>query len=677
MRAEMRKILISVLFLALAMPSRVFCGEQDAAVSSPVKSVPYSALKRGKELLDQGRHKEAVESLDIADKETPLMGDYILFFKAEAYNKMGSYEDSSRSVEDLLIKYPESLLKKRARSVMVRNILSDPEKIMSNGKIRYIEQYAADYPEDTGTAITLGRILKNTGESDKARKLFRQVYISNSPYSDSAYRELQTSEISPDDMLSKAENYIKTAEYGRAEALLRKVLPVSAGSVRKEMQKTLADALFSRKKYKEAADWYLKAGDVYNAARSFFRAEEEDAFNKTMSALISGEDKRAGMLLVAYASKKRREGRIDEALKIYSDAGQRYPLLAEEALWGTAWTHYLNGDYRKSLKMLTELSARYRSSRYLYWKQRCLERLAQSAGGSDGSLAAADGELSAAGGDTGSQKAGWPVRDFYGLLARMRNIGKLSGYSASRASLEVYRVIPHELRDAPGAEFSPYTERFNILTELDMKEDAAAELINTANKISRPEVIIYISRRLQEAGAYRKSIGLAAKFQWGEEAADILYPMAYWPVVSEAADQYAIDPFVLLSLIREESRFDARASSPAGAIGLMQIMPGTAYSFDKKLGLGISDREKIFDVRTNVALGSYYLNNLLKEFGALPVALAAYNAGEEKVRLWLKKGDYKSPDEFIEDVPYDETRNYIKRILISYAAYLELNKRLK
>lgn len=83
----------------------------------------------------------------------------------------------------------------------------------------------------------------------------------------------------------------------------------------------------------------------------------------------------------------------------------------------------------------------------------------------------------------------------------------------------------------------------------------------------------------------------------------------------------------------------------------------------------IADKGMIHDVRINITIGGYYLKTLLNEFKNLPIALAAYNAGHEKVREWLKNGKYSAYDEFIEDIPYDETRNYVKKVLMSYNIY--------
>ena len=103
--------------------------------------------------------------------------------------------------------------------------------------------------------------------------------------------------------------------------------------------------------------------------------------------------------------------------------------------------------------------------------------------------------------------------------------------------------------------------------------------------------------------------------------------------------------------------------------GLLQIMPQTAYRLDKSLKLGIRTESQIHDAKTNIQLGAYYLKSLYKEFKSLAHALAAYNAGEAIVKKWEERGGHKSADEFIEDIPYPETRNYVKKVVTSYYQY--------
>jgi soluble lytic murein transglycosylase len=98
-------------------------------------------------------------------------------------------------------------------------------------------------------------------------------------------------------------------------------------------------------------------------------------------------------------------------------------------------------------------------------------------------------------------------------------------------------------------------------------------------------------------------------------------------------------------------------------------MPQTAYHLDRSIKLGISRESQITDVKNNIHLGAYYLKSLFREFKSLAHVLAAYNAGEIAVRKWEQQGKYKSDDEFIEDIPYAETRNYVKKVMNSYFQY--------
>jgi soluble lytic murein transglycosylase len=154
-----------------------------------------------------------------------------------------------------------------------------------------------------------------------------------------------------------------------------------------------------------------------------------------------------------------------------------------------------------------------------------------------------------------------------------------------------------------------------------------------------------------------------------EELHYLRYPLAYQDIVEPLSRKYNLDPLLVLSVAREESRFDPEARSIAGALGLMQVMPRTAYKLNNNLKLDISGSQGVLDAKNNFHFGIYLLSNLINEFGSYSYALAAYNAGKEKVRSWLENGDYKSIDEFIEDIPYRETRNYVKRIITTFFEY--------
>jgi soluble lytic murein transglycosylase len=136
-----------------------------------------------------------------------------------------------------------------------------------------------------------------------------------------------------------------------------------------------------------------------------------------------------------------------------------------------------------------------------------------------------------------------------------------------------------------------------------------------------------------------------------------------------------VDPYLAAAIIREESQYDEKAVSMVGAIGLMQLMPMTANQVAQRFGFPIVARENLFDGETNIQLGVRYLGQLMDQFsGNLAYAVAAYNAGPLAVTNWIAMHRGRDQDEFVELIPYQETRLYVKRVLRSYGEYLRLNR---
>lgn len=150
----------------------------------------------------------------------------------------------------------------------------------------------------------------------------------------------------------------------------------------------------------------------------------------------------------------------------------------------------------------------------------------------------------------------------------------------------------------------------------------------------------------------------------------ILYPLSYAAEIKEAAGLYGHDPALLASIIFVESRFNPQATSPEGAKGLMQIMPATAIWAAKKLNWKTFSLTAIENPRENIILGSWYLNYLKSKFsGNITLALAAYNSGDSTVEKWLtRRSNFNS----LEEIPYPETKLYIKKVLALRKRYYKL-----
>jgi hypothetical protein len=156
---------------------------------------------------------------------------------------------------------------------------------------------------------------------------------------------------------------------------------------------------------------------------------------------------------------------------------------------------------------------------------------------------------------------------------------------------------------------------------------------------------------------------------------NLIFPEDYLEFIEKYAQKYKVPTELILSIIRQESAFNPMARSPADAFGLMQILgaPNFTHSSLPKL----KHSEDLYDVETNIQYGAYLLSQLLKRFhGKCALAAAGYNAAESAVQSWVKKNQADDPFEFIENIPYEETRTYVKLVLRNYLFYQRLQNNL-
>ncbi len=150
----------------------------------------------------------------------------------------------------------------------------------------------------------------------------------------------------------------------------------------------------------------------------------------------------------------------------------------------------------------------------------------------------------------------------------------------------------------------------------------------------------------------------------------IIYPIYYEDIIRKYAKEYDLDPYLIAAIIRTESKFDENAKSHREAKGLMQISPITGEWASKELKIDKYDETFLFIPEMNIMIGCWYLNRLRNEFnGNLELMLAAYNGGSGNVNKWLKDIRYSKDGKVLEDIPFPETKNYVKKVKKSYKVY--------
>ena len=232
-------------------------------------------------------------------------------------------------------------------------------------------------------------------------------------------------------------------------------------------------------------------------------------------------------------------------------------------------------------------------------------------------------------------------------------------------------------------EQQPAYQRAIELRTLGLEQDAARELTALTDRYGHdPNVLTTLSMLMNEVGAYHHALRLVrARFRdrlerTGGTVADGLWNVAYPTGLLRTIKTQGVegvDPLLVAAIIREESQYDRRAVSRVGAIGLMQIMPATANAVAQRHRLPAVVRDDLFDQDTNIQIGVRYVRQLLTQFsGNVVQTIAAYNAGPIAVESWATVYRGRSEDEFVELIPFQETRQYVKRVLRSYKEYVRL-----
>ena len=623
-------------------------------------------FKQGREQLKGKKYEDAIKSLSIAEKEFPLLGDYALLWLSDAYHETGNHGEALKTIRSLLKKFPDSPLKKKTRSRELTEAQEVPEENMQ----QLFESFIKDYPKDMEIKYSYARWLQKNN-ADAAKPIFKDICISACPLSEMACGELSPADMQTRDLIEKASNFMKLMDYKEAESVLRGALEKDDGSLKNEILKNLGLSLFKQKRYSDAAEVYEKAEEKFWKVYSLYRAGGKEIFTSSLEELLKSGDGRAGSILIAVASDKRREGEIEKALQIYQNVLEQYPSESENALWGIGWTYFMSGAYEKASEVFARLYENSSDTKYLYWKVRSLEASGKDVRDSYHTLRKKNGDFYSA---MSFLRMKEPIEQL-GTKETMESHGDTGNHENNPPPPPFNSTLTPSVSTLSKVELKGgYTgvkkfERAEALFEIGLSKDALSELLFISKTATSIEDILYIGSKLQAIGEYRYLVILANRLPAIETVHHLRYPHAYWNIVEPVSQQYSIDPFLVLSVMREESTFDPNARSTAGALGLMQLMPQTAFRLNRDLHLRITNVSHVCNVRNNIHVGTFYLSTLIREFGSYAYALAAYNAGEEKVRKWIQKGNYKSVDEFIEDIPYNETRNYVKKVMTTFFEY--------
>ncbi|MGE0784899.1 MAG: transglycosylase SLT domain-containing protein [Sandaracinaceae bacterium] len=431
-------------------------------------------------------------------------------------------------------------------------------------------------------------------------------------------------------------------------------------------------ALFrERHHYAEAAEVLARsarAGGAYavedelTRARALGRAGDRAAALSAYRAFVrahAGHPSAAEASYLAAELELERGGRrADRAMRRFVDSpiARRHEGLLRDATWRIALHAFETGRAREAIRWLERYAASDGDvlvrARGFYWLGRARAR----AHDRRGAIAAYREALYVE-----------PLH-YYALLARQR-------LEEMHEETPPPFPEPAETDDEPAPSVE-LPEEVAFLAELGLTTDAAEALRAHEAELRRRGGVRGIvsayhqlgdaSRAMRLLGASvarrRTAPGTADRWRW-----DAAYPRPFEDAARAASRGIELEPAHLYAVMRQESAYDFEAVSYADAIGLMQLLPATADRVARGLGLEI-EREHLFDPALNVRLGATYLDGLASRLG-IPLAFAAYNAGGHRVQAWLEASGRTELDLFVEHIPYEQTRNYIRRVTTHYAHY--------
>lgn len=474
--------------------------------------------------------------------------------------------------------------------------------------------------------------------------------------------------LTPAQALAQAEKSLASRHTGRAIELFEKALAGQLTPKQKNAaQMGRAHALFKNRKY-EASERAFRAlrpdpEARFWHARSLARLDRIPASIKAFEALGDADDEGWASWSL-YLVGTLYEGRNDlpKAILAYKRAArfEAFPDRARSALWRQGWAEFRSGEFKAARKTLTAHAERTEDPidrlRPRYWAAQAALR--------SGDARVGKRTLKAIAEEYPLTYYGWRAQEKL-TPGKTRVIGTKGKLVAGTRRVDDRATL-----------------RTALLIEAGLDDLARAELRHAATLARGLSDRLQVGALMAEVGDYHRanrlvvsaySDSLARGLQPGQEAVWWLsWPPAYRELIQAHLPKDAkIDPELVWAIMREESHYQVEARSSVGALGLLQLMPTTAAQLAKETGLSGFKEEQLFDPAVNIQLGTAYLAQLGARFPGRPsAAIGSYNAGPNKVASWLRGADAELDDDvWVESIPYDQTRAYVKRVLRSLHAY--------
>lgn len=646
-----------------------------ARLAKKADDSPQRTFILGMSLLRQGKAAEGLPLLAESEIKLPLVSDYAALYQAEALLKLKKYPEAAAKAAAIPKGYPASLLIRRTTKLHA-DILYESGDYAAALKVYqgFVEKYSTG-SDSVEALFQVARCREETGDRNGSSSIYRNIWLNNpasaqSPKSQERLRELEkaglkNSVYTPEELLRRASTLANQNQHSSALKVLQSIPPdkqSEAVTARIDLRTGLAH--YRLKNWKAAEKSLIKAaGSTLPGIRSegrFWLAKclerqdkNEPAFELYMQ--MAGEGKKqeyADDALMEAAGLRRNQGSYSEAARLFTQISKNHPesKFISRAAWESGWCHYLAGEYAIAAEvfkpLLKEEAMREKVS---YWLARSLENISSAEAAS-----------------------------YYRILLDEYPAGFYTTWHREQKGIQDERERLGQ-RNAltelpPAAGF----DKPRLLASLGMMEESRTEMAVARKKAGDKKTFFPgLARTYLEMMDYSSAIALFLQnrpIKWDTTTLPLWssgYPLAYSVPVAQYTAANTLSEGLIYALIRAESGFTPAIKSPVGAIGLMQLMPATAKA--------TAHENKTFNPQNlvvpdyNIKLGTRHFRDLMRGYdGDVVYSIAAYNAGAAAVDRWRKSFKGLKKDEFIENIPYLETRDYVKKVYASAATYRQL-----
>lgn len=621
-----------------------------------------------------GQYENALAGfLAVEEDFKPLQG-YLKFWQAVCLEGLGKFKSAVLYYNQVLKMEPPIFLRDLA-ALRVANLYLDG-RLHSEASVIYLKLLDRS-EQEVAALVGLARALEAGGDSSGSRKI-RLRLIRDYPRCPEAIGVLQ--QIEP--LKQGAEFfyggvvYARNKKYQKAKALFKTVVRgFSGGNWCGRAQYELARVYYETKNYQTAKGAFEKAYRIYLIPKALFdqasclvrlgedllAADRFQAFARAYPKMTEGAEAlwNAGM---AYERQKKPR----QARKIYLELAKRYPKssFADKGMWRAGFALYKMGDYRASiqsfLRLANQTPENYLRDQGFYWAGKCFQKLGKEKMAKFWTRKAAKGFPTSYYSSRAQEVLGLKSR-VYPKFSEVDVNVKNSNYKPSDsilrgdflASLGLYGLAE---REYGRAEKVHRNNRY-----------ALNDILQRYERIRSMTCALHVSNLIVDLEQRQGVPMTLASFRR-------LYPIYYWGEVNRTAQEIGLDPNLILAIMRQESAFNESALSPVGARGLMQVMPSTGQMMARKISLERFSVADLWKPRTSIQLGGHHLSDHLRQFTQekerkLGLALSAYNAGLKVAQRWSRQLSATDVDEFVESIPYRETRNYVKLVYRNYQVY--------